>query len=870
MSHGHWHLEWCDSPDVVSPEGIPFCRTCNNDALRVNQTLVSEQTSTSSEPGLLQEKQIGQLDLWWPPKVPYTHKSRTEYDNLATSATASRSINEIDHSLSEVYPFILKKNHFRLLYVFGSEASGDPIHATLEEFPLADCPEYETVSYTWGDEDGNSTPCMPIYLGKFWEVLLVTRNCWSLLQYLRPYSGCRIVWVDAICINQRSDLERSAQVALMDRIYIQCMRVLVYLGNNVVEPTKQRFRPKVRASALKELLLGRDIQDLLSKRYFGRVWIIQELILAPYAVMPLGQVDVYLGRGELFQAIISSQQEENSKSWLQYMGDAVKLNRHTILGVLEQTMESQASDPRDKIFGVVGLLQQELSTDLTPDYSLPYRDVVVGVMAYVLLVEHETWPLIFAPHSKGKTNYPSWLPKIEDMAHWKPQIRIQLEGKDPNPAGISTVGTQNWYPAVDQEPKNWVSFISLRYFGDFPSPGDIDNLVGRGISIAYLSQEKFPGGQYFSLHPHKLLWHSNCQVESKTASLHLYVVRIFEGAHQFSATGEYPYTWLWARGPTSAARFAVWTPPTHILERPCHAFLLWESTLAKNYHIDSPAPLLLLATESEDTGHFKLVWCCRLRASVFMSVDDLEMRVPMPTPKSDEVILSSLHKLLSDVKQATADEISSGGARFVFNLIFPGGLSETQEGMQIIISFLIAIRCEEDSSKQASELDSVYGACLPVRLAYKSCLQRLSSKYQPDLDDDFVYFTLPDIDTINSFSDILSRHSESSQERLSPEIKVEGHSDWDDLMNSKHLKRLKPSVQVRMSLEAMISIAQEKRLYRLIRDLEPFCRLTGENMIALLERDPRSEDHIVFLYDWPKSLLNELGFVWRPERVTLV
>jgi hypothetical protein len=82
-----------------------------------------------------------------------------------------------------------------------------PVYITLETYRLDNCPEYETVSYAWGGEDGDSTSCPPVYICSYWNVLFQTRNCSSLLRYLQPYRR--------ICINQRNTAERDTEIAMM-------------------------------------------------------------------------------------------------------------------------------------------------------------------------------------------------------------------------------------------------------------------------------------------------------------------------------------------------------------------------------------------------------------------------------------------------------------------------------------------------------------------------------------------------------------------------------------------------------------------------------------------------------------------------------
>jgi hypothetical protein len=50
------------------------------------------------------------------------------------------------------------------------------------------------------------------------------------MEYLRDQSQPRYLWIDALCINQDDDYERSAQVAIMGRIYQTARRVISWIG----------------------------------------------------------------------------------------------------------------------------------------------------------------------------------------------------------------------------------------------------------------------------------------------------------------------------------------------------------------------------------------------------------------------------------------------------------------------------------------------------------------------------------------------------------------------------------------------------------------------------------------------------------------
>ncbi|KAK0719130.1 heterokaryon incompatibility protein-domain-containing protein, partial [Lasiosphaeris hirsuta] len=85
-------------------------------------------------------------------------------------------------------------------------------------------PAFEALSYVWGD----SSKAKMIRLDG--HLFGVTENLAAALQYLRSPSEERVVWIDAICINQRDKSERSAQVRLMGDIYRSATRVISWLG----------------------------------------------------------------------------------------------------------------------------------------------------------------------------------------------------------------------------------------------------------------------------------------------------------------------------------------------------------------------------------------------------------------------------------------------------------------------------------------------------------------------------------------------------------------------------------------------------------------------------------------------------------------
>jgi Heterokaryon incompatibility protein (HET) len=103
---------------------------------------------------------------------------------------------------------------------FGSPIVCDLTHDSYETQKS----QYEALSYVWGDE----TIRKAIQIGG--KQLHVTESLHIALQYLRYSDRSRLLWIDAVCINQGDLEERGQQVSCMGRIYENCRRVVVWLS----------------------------------------------------------------------------------------------------------------------------------------------------------------------------------------------------------------------------------------------------------------------------------------------------------------------------------------------------------------------------------------------------------------------------------------------------------------------------------------------------------------------------------------------------------------------------------------------------------------------------------------------------------------
>jgi hypothetical protein len=129
---------------------------------------------------------------------------------------------------------------------------------------------FEALSYVWGSPDKT----LPIFIhGHSFDV---TVNLRAALSHLRDHSIERILWVDAICIDQANQKEKGNQIQYMAKIYGHANRVIVWLGE--AEDDGDQALEVIRTIAEDESqnLSNNDrkaIITLLQRPWFERIWV---------------------------------------------------------------------------------------------------------------------------------------------------------------------------------------------------------------------------------------------------------------------------------------------------------------------------------------------------------------------------------------------------------------------------------------------------------------------------------------------------------------------------------------------------------------------------------------------------------------------
>ncbi|EGP83473.1 uncharacterized protein MYCGRDRAFT_96851 [Zymoseptoria tritici IPO323] len=226
----------------------------------------------------------------------------------------------------------LGPNQVRMIRVQSELQDGKVVCAmTIED--LSSGLGFSALSYTWHNaleyHDWSSgspvrdDPLMKIYCNG--ETCWVSHNLFQALDQVRRKRFRRLIWIDALCINQDPDdqTEKTQQIQLMGSIYATALEVLIWLGkedlrNNstvavdllrVLGDLKPEQRKTVRPDGISDAKVAskvaaiyaadldyRDCWIALAKffrrTWFTRAWVIQEVILAKNKIVWCGDLEI--------------------------------------------------------------------------------------------------------------------------------------------------------------------------------------------------------------------------------------------------------------------------------------------------------------------------------------------------------------------------------------------------------------------------------------------------------------------------------------------------------------------------------------------------------------------------------------------------
>lgn len=330
----------------------------------------------------------------------------------------------------------------------------DPLRATILHELLDEEPEYDAISYCWGCPEKPRTIIL-CQDGTDYS-LPITESLYLALRRFRSPVEDRRLWTDAICINQFDEHEKGPQVRMMGRIYAQARKVLIYLGEpdrstpkalrlmkkihmSVVKSPNDDARPSMqwiqdnRLPGVEEPWKWEPLKMFFRLPWFRRKWIIQECVLAKQSVFHLGDweedwnymavVDKAINTQSLAVVDYTTYNKLNERSELQQgltqLHNIAVLREALNQGIKYQLMdlvsffqESEASNPRDHLFALLGLASDVNDPRLNPRYG-DVNTVLSICLDYArfFLAQKGTLEVLYRAGLQGQElQAPSWIP----------------------------------------------------------------------------------------------------------------------------------------------------------------------------------------------------------------------------------------------------------------------------------------------------------------------------------------------------------------------------------------------------------------------------------------------------------------------------
>ncbi|MCJ1368622.1 hypothetical protein MMC16_007766 [Acarospora aff. strigata] len=289
--------------------------------------------------------------------------------------------------------------------------------------------DFVALSYTWGDRVASR----PVIVNGV--VVEVTENLEAALRRLSTMSdyveGLKL-WVDALCINQNDLAERNLQVTRMRDLYEQAMAVITWLGPEADESNKAMDLLEVygKKNSLPEDEIGpflhavrtehdffppgswKALYHFLDRDYWKRLWIIQEVAMSHiglevicgkqslYGIDLIRAINLMTVEIDVIEEKVAEDFEQagHEYNWamltrlarMQYL----LMFRHVEIAgddypelaqLLKANRSSKQKDARDKIYGVLGMMDPSIVAHIQPDYNSSVLEVYTAFTKAIIL-----------------------------------------------------------------------------------------------------------------------------------------------------------------------------------------------------------------------------------------------------------------------------------------------------------------------------------------------------------------------------------------------------------------------------------------------------------------------------------------------------
>ncbi|CAJ2508371.1 Uu.00g133970.m01.CDS01 [Anthostomella pinea] len=357
---------------------------------------------------------------------------------------------------------------------------------------LDDHPQYETLSYVWGLVTEHRTVLAEGYRVE------VSDNLYAALQRLRYVDRKRMIWIDAICINQKDNKEKEGQVDMMHRIYSQCSLCSCWLGDfrngpgtisvasaqglvdfvTFLNADLKGEVPSTIAEHDQRIAVSKAIHSFMAAPWWTRVWTIQEIVLPSSSELLWGPVSVpwkaLAKAADLMTQSPGMNKMQSPINLWDFFSPDVSTGQFTVpikaltiiskdssspIDLFFRFRERAATNPRDKVYSLLGLMR-----NWKPD-RVRFADYSLDPVTLFSMISVDLLQMAGMRPFVGRSGGP---PNIEGLPSWA------LDWTRQDPSQLSD--NLNWwehyfvylkFDADAQEGMNWLCSTDpgMKYLG---------------------------------------------------------------------------------------------------------------------------------------------------------------------------------------------------------------------------------------------------------------------------------------------------------------------------------------------------------------------------------------------------------------------
>ncbi|TRX95899.1 hypothetical protein FHL15_003041 [Xylaria flabelliformis] len=345
----------------------------------------------------------------------------------------------------------------RLIRILPGEAD-EELRGTIVHEYLTSNPNYVAISYAWNDDNlfsdpDNSRGPDRLVVDDI-SFIPIGKNISSSLRQVRLVDNeTDNMWIDAVCIDQGNLSERSAEVLHMRKIYQMARSVQIWLGPEkndsglalklinhfpffACEGDHSQPKPGsftwMRSTDMEQMEHDLDSNEtrkmwlavscLFERAWWNRTWVAQEATIANDIVFMCGSAtidwwSIWMLLENLWahsdwttrvipngSTLLLTSAPARTILWMRQ-----KQGTFDLLQALYHLRPFQVSDPKDKIYGVLGLASDSESIVPQPDYAASPTQINISLLRSMTAVRGDLDWLTLLHSYDGSKDKPSWL-----------------------------------------------------------------------------------------------------------------------------------------------------------------------------------------------------------------------------------------------------------------------------------------------------------------------------------------------------------------------------------------------------------------------------------------------------------------------------